>query len=335
LDNLTHTLVGLMLSRAGLNKLTPHATPILLLAANVPDIDIVTAFGGSLSYLDAHRGYTHALLVLPLMALLAVLPVFLLTFRKTKWRRCWRGALVAASVGVLSHLLLDWTNMYGIRMLLPFSSDWLRLDITNVVDFWIWAMLLFGVAAPLLSRLVSSEIGARSGTGRGTAIFVLVLLGGYEYGRFLLHQRAVLTLESRLYQDAAPLRVSAIPGAANPALWRGIVETNGFMVIGTVNLLQEFDPSEGTLYYQADAPRQIAAARATPVFQRYLRFSPNPLWRVIPAEKPENAFRVTAVDPRFGNPREGRFGAEAVVDPQGRVIESDFSFGPIGAVRKD
>jgi hypothetical protein len=43
--------VGLALSRAGLNRLTPQATAILLLAANAPDIDVVSAAGGSLAYL--------------------------------------------------------------------------------------------------------------------------------------------------------------------------------------------------------------------------------------------------------------------------------------------
>src|SRR5262252_6337057 len=37
MDNLTHTAIGLFLSRAGLNRLTPRATAILLLASNAPD----------------------------------------------------------------------------------------------------------------------------------------------------------------------------------------------------------------------------------------------------------------------------------------------------------
>ena len=65
MDQLTHTAVGLFLSRAGLKRWTPLATPILLLAANAPDIDIVTAAGGSLNYLHYHRHLTHSLLGCP------------------------------------------------------------------------------------------------------------------------------------------------------------------------------------------------------------------------------------------------------------------------------
>ena len=65
MDPLTHTATGLFLSRAGLNRLTPQAAPILMLAANAPDIDIVTTAGGSLNYLHYHRHLTHSLAAMP------------------------------------------------------------------------------------------------------------------------------------------------------------------------------------------------------------------------------------------------------------------------------
>ncbi len=71
----------------------------------------------------------------------------------------WKMAFPVAMVGVASHLALDWTNVYGIRLLLPFSARWLRLDITSVVDPWIWTGLLLSVIAPALARLVGGEIG--------------------------------------------------------------------------------------------------------------------------------------------------------------------------------
>ena len=79
MDNLTHTAIGLFLSRAGLNRLTPRATPILLLAANAPDLDVVSWFGGSLNYLHYHRHLTHSLAALPLMVILSVAAVRLRT----------------------------------------------------------------------------------------------------------------------------------------------------------------------------------------------------------------------------------------------------------------
>ncbi len=126
MDNLTHTLTGLMLSRAGLDRLTPRAGAILMLAANTPDIDTVTALGGVYTYLDHHRGFTHGLPVLPLMALLPTLAAGLWPRRPAGFS--WLYAYLLACIGLASHLLMDWTNVYGIRLLAPISGDWFRLS---------------------------------------------------------------------------------------------------------------------------------------------------------------------------------------------------------------
>ncbi len=221
MDPLTHTLTGLALSRAGLNRLNAYATPILLLAANAPDIDIAALAGGSVSYLHYHRYITHAFFAIPFLAWLPVLVVRLFARKPFDWK--W--AYLVSVLGVLTHLLMDWTNAYGIRFLLPFSSRWYRLDILSLVDLWIWAVLLIALLAPALARLVSSEIGARPGSGRGWAIVALSFLLLYSCGRFLLHERALATLDSRLYEGAVPVRVAAFPRADSPFRWAGLVET--------------------------------------------------------------------------------------------------------------
>src|SRR5215467_680887 len=160
MDPLTHTATGLFLSRAGLNRWTPLATPILLLAANAPDSDIVTLAGGQLNYLHFHRHLTHALIAMPVMAILPVLLVRAVARKPVRWL----GAFAAAMIAVASHLLLDLTNAYGVRLLLPFSARWLRLDLMNIVDLWVWGVFLLAIAAPFVGRLVGSEIS--SGTSK-------------------------------------------------------------------------------------------------------------------------------------------------------------------------
>lgn len=73
MDNITHSLTGLALSRAGLNRFTPHASWILFLSANAPDCDVLSAFGGALRYLNYHRHLTHSLLFIPVLPLLPLL----------------------------------------------------------------------------------------------------------------------------------------------------------------------------------------------------------------------------------------------------------------------
>src|SRR5437588_5837978 len=100
MDQLTHSATGLFLSRAGLHRVTPYAGVILMLAANAPDIDIVSAVGGPLTYLHYHRYLTHSLALLPLIALLPVLAVRLFARQPLRWP----GAYLISAAGVASHL---------------------------------------------------------------------------------------------------------------------------------------------------------------------------------------------------------------------------------------
>ena len=329
MDPLTHTLTGAALGRAGLNRWCPRALPLLLLAANAPDIDIVTAAGGELAYLDGHRHLTHALVLAPLLAAaVAALVLFVRPGQIDRRRNWWRMWLVAL-VGVLTHLLLDWTNVYGIRLLLPFSAQWFRLDTVHIADPWIWMILGLAFAVPFVSRLVSAEIGAKATPGRGAAIFALVLLFGYEAGRTQLHNRAVATLQSRLYAGAAPGRVIALPDAVNPLRWTGLVETASFWSVQDVNLMGEFDPGAGRTLYKPDAVKALDDAAKTRTFERFLAFSQAAYWRVLPVEEPAQGVRVEALDLRFGMPARSRFCASALLDRNGTVLEQRFRFGPL------
>ena len=310
MDNLTHTLTGLVLSRAGLNRYYARPALVLLLAANAPDIDVSSLIGGPIDYLQYHRYYTHSIAMAPVIGALPML-VACVASRSMKG---WKAAYLLSLIGVASHLLLDWTNTYGVKLLLPFSLRWLGLDITNIVDLWIWGVLLLAALGPLVGRLVSSEIGAQPGTGRGLALFALCFLLTYEYGRFLLHRRVLEVLNSRMYQGAAPIQVAAFPaGAGNPMMWTGWVRGASFSKRYAINLLSEFDPEAGTTFHQPDDTPAMDAARQTFVFQKFSEFAQYPLWRVTPVPEPEDGKLVELRDWRFA------FAAEAIVDRDNRV----------------
>jgi len=87
------------------------------LAANAPDMDTYGFFTDSLTYLQVHRGYTHALVFAPLVALVPLLLVKV--FTRTRLTMATAITYIGCLVAVLSHLLLDWTNVYGVRLMLP------------------------------------------------------------------------------------------------------------------------------------------------------------------------------------------------------------------------
>ena len=225
MDNVTHTLVGLMLSRAGgfnSNKARGEkARPLMImLAANAPDMDTYNFFTDNLAYLQVHRGYTHALPFAPLVALVPLLLVK--AFTRTRFTLVTLATYAGCLIAVLSHLLLDWTNVYGVRLMLPFNAKWYRLDSTDIIDPVILGVLLLAVAAPALSRLVTSEMGGRkrTGPGRGWAWFALLAVLLYDTGRWMAHDRAVSIVDSYSYRGAPAERVSVFPVRFTVMRWR-------------------------------------------------------------------------------------------------------------------
>ena len=325
LDNLTHTLTGLMMARAGINRKIPSAGLLMMIAANAPDLDIVSGLGGTATYLNIHRGITHSLIAAPVMAAIAVVIVALIRRRKLPWLSMW----LAAIAGVLSHLLLDWTNAYGIRLLLPFSSEWLRLDTVYVVDVAIWAILLLGVAAPALGKLVSSEIGAKPTRGTGWAIFALATLSIYEAGRYVAHERALSILNARIYAGTAPVRVAAFAQSLAPWAWKGVIETSASYVVFYMDLRDDFDPSSGKEFFKAEPSPRIEAAKHTREFDSLVRYSSFPLWKVTAGSDPQSRARVELFDLRFGTPASPGLQASGFVDGSNRVEDPAVKFGPL------
>jgi inner membrane protein len=322
-DNLTHTLTGLVLSRAGLNRISPHATLVLVLAVNAADLDVAAGLAGPAAYLHYHRGPWHSFVAMPVLALLVVALVRVLLRKSFSWPR----AFLVSLIGVASNPLSDYTNTYGVRLLWPFSPRWMHADFIPILDPWILALLAGALFFPWLLGVVSSDIGAKKGTGRGMAVFVLCVVALYGFGRYMLHDRAVAMLDARLYQSQTPLRVGAFPLLGNPFRWTGVVEGSGFFqVLPDLNLLEEFDPSAGAVYYKPEPRPEIDKARGTESFRGFLEFSQWTLWRVAPVSEPENGVQVEALDLRFGTPDQPHFAARAIFDGSGRLLNSALHF---------
>jgi inner membrane protein len=148
MENFSHTLFGLSLAKAGLERTTPLATTALIVSSNLPDIDNLTwVLGGTVSSLQHHRGITHGFVGL---VVLAAGLTFGLTFLDRRFRlrsdpfrrpiRPFRIFLLSC-LGGLGHTFMDFTNVYGVRPLAPFSQRWFYGDLVFVADPWIWLIL--------------------------------------------------------------------------------------------------------------------------------------------------------------------------------------------------
>src|ERR1043166_220414 len=155
MDNLAHSLVGLTSAKAGLEKLSPYATTVCVISANLADADFVSLFfGDRWTLLQYHRGITHSIigtLVIGFLVPAIVFSVELLFARARKLKARIRpaGLLLASLLAAATHPILDWTNNYGIRPLLPWSARWFYGDLVFIVDPYIWLGL--GAVAFLLT----------------------------------------------------------------------------------------------------------------------------------------------------------------------------------------
>jgi inner membrane protein len=236
------------------------------------------------------------------------------------------GAWLSCILVILSHLLLDWTNVYGIRMLLPFSDRWLRLDITNVVDPVIWLILAVALAVPSLLGLVSSTIGARktSGLKRGWAWVALATLLAYEGLRWNSHEKALGGLNALLYMDEPAINVYAFPDSFGTMQWRGVVEGENFFYEMPVDFSGNFTMRGAKLDYKIGQAPTVDAAKKTRTFQVFESFNQVPFWRISPLV---DVTRVDLVDLRFGSITRSGFTATAMVEPDGLVRDVKFGFG--------
>jgi inner membrane protein len=323
MDNLTHSLLAVALSRAGLNRLTPHATPLILLAVNLPDLDAISVAGGEIAYLDAHRGVTHGFLAAPLLALLPVI-LFRYGLRKPV---PWLGAWLLSLVGTLSHLGMDFVTAYGTRLASPFNDVWYQWPVLFIIDSVLVTVLLLSMAGPALSKLVAAEIGAKPGSGRGWAIFALVFALCWMGGRGMVRARVTELLESRVQGGARPLRVMALPTTFSPFKWRGLVETEGFYAIHEVNILLGFDPEAGLTLSKPRQEEVMRAAKRSPVLARFLNFAQWPVWRIVPMDDPPGAQRVQVFDLRFSD-HGSAFRTVVEVDASGRILRETFRIRP-------
>lgn len=297
------------MGRAGLNRKTALATLTLTLAAEAPDLDVLGRFGGPAFGFAHHRGFTHSFLGTLICAAFVVGFVYLIW----RLRGCkikdpnlpprWGLLFGYACLAGLSHILLDFTNNYGVRPFWPFSEKWYSWDIVFIVEPVMLALLILGLLVPAIFGLVDREIGIQKRGPRGRLAASLALAGVVlMWGvRDYEHRRAVNALESREYQGVDPLRVSAYPTWINPFHWYGVVETPAFFALAPVNSsAAEVDPEgEMELRYKPEETPVTLAAKRSYLGRVYLDWAQYPITETEELSGAQGGYIVHFQDLRF------------------------------------
>src|SRR5262245_1720733 len=302
MDNLCHTLAGAALGEAGLKHRTSLGMSTLVIASNLPDID-VGVFATNTLAMSFRRGWTHgvlALVVLP--TALAAVMVWWDRSRRARGSAAqsepanFQWLLVAACIGTWLHVFMDYLNSYGVRLLMPFSNRWFYGDALYIVDPWLY--LILGLAVALARRLstrrgVPIAFPARWGLA-AAACYMAVMFGANLWARHTVSQG--LTRAGR----PSDTRFMVTPVFANPIRREVIIDTGeryekGFLWFEP---LPHFRPA-GYGVDKNDTNPAAQEAAATPRFHAYLQWSRFPFFVVEPAA---GHLRVYLNDYRYSGP---------------------------------
>jgi inner membrane protein len=232
-DNVTHTLIGLIAGESVAAETRPSAqglaaparrallVGVAVIGSNTPDLDLLVSFSGgpsgNLDYMLRHRGYTHTVLgCLALALILYGCAEAWLRYRRLEPSRRDRGLLLAVAIFATGlHLVMDYLNSYGVHPFWPVENRWSYGDSVFIVEPLYWV-----AAAPLLCSL-------RSRFARlvfALALVAIVAVGAL--GRLLTPASCILLAASALTLVFLGSRVSLRSAArVGAALWLGVTLT--------------------------------------------------------------------------------------------------------------
>ena len=195
MDLLIHSAAGAFIGWAlPQQREGPSAAPLVIAGALLPDADtFIEPFLNPQSGF-AHRGFTHSLLGVAVLAPLAAL-VAVLLFRAKRYGRV--VALIA--IGMFSHVLLDLPTPMGTRFFFPFSNKYVHLDVLGYLDWTLFSLALF--------VLLATWAYAKRDTAVRRGILSAVLLSSLSWWLFSEWPTQALTFAATVEEATeAPLR---------------------------------------------------------------------------------------------------------------------------------
>src|SRR5580704_12906121 len=120
MEPVTHALTSFALGRAGLNKITRAATPMLLVSGLIADVDWVTRLAGAETFLRGHRTMTHSLAGTTAIIAAVAAAAWFIGRKYTKYAVGIFPALAISAIGASAHLFLDMLNGCGVKLFWPF-----------------------------------------------------------------------------------------------------------------------------------------------------------------------------------------------------------------------
>ena len=307
-------MAGWALGQAGLKQKTRKGLAALILAANMPDIDV---FFGNAPWdpLAIHRGFTHGLVggVLVMPPILAGL-LWLLDRWQVKRGAVFKSGLpihfgwllALCYLGALTHPLLDLQTTYSVQLLSTFSNRWFHSDSLFIIDLVLWVVLAG-------SLIISGRREAKGREWRRMPQAAIAFALIYIAANLAVSQ----TAEAKVRRWAGGRPADAIFTSPPPALFwqRGLVwrEVDCYRR-GTYDPFRGFGQVSDCSPTYMDLPVVRQAIAADPSMRKFLKWSILPQADVV---REPCQVRVAIGDARYGQGRRSRLARETVMPVPG------------------
>jgi inner membrane protein len=308
MDSLTHGLLGLAIG--ALRRADRDRTAVLLacvLAAEIPDVDYLWPADNSVLHsLKAHRGLSHSLLAVPLVAFAAT-ALTKLIFRRAQAVTMFLWCLPAV---LFAHLLADaWTG-WGTRLALPFSDARVTLDWMMVID------PLFTL--PLL-------VGALWGVRKRTLIRRAVLTGATVSCAYLAARIAIRAELTSRVQESYPSAetIQVFPSWFGPIHWRYVAVFAERYAVGRVSAFAA--PQEQAIHRRAHGDGLSPLANSNETVREALAWARFPIANERP--RAPSGRELSIADLRYHLNGAPTLSFRIDLDERGRVVSATLDRG--------
>ena len=237
MDSLSQLALGSAVSVAVMGRRTAVWKAALWggVAGTVPDLDALVDFGDAVSNMVLHRGQSHGLFNLTLLAPLIAWAVSRIHGQRELFTRWW----LALWLVLFTHPLLDYFTIYGTQLLQPFSSYPFGLGSMFIIDPLYTLPLVIGVVASLIIR---RPTGLR---WNGVALAFSCLYLGWSVAAQQMVKSVVR--DDLAARGITGAKVMVTPAPLNTVLWRVVVMRQD----------QQLEGYEEGFYSLLDADRKI------------------------------------------------------------------------------
>lgn len=223
MDPLSQGTIGATLAQSASNKQKVKAATLMgCFGGLVPDLDIlIQSPADPLLFLEFHRQFTHALVFIPLGALLVALVMHRIVGKGLRFRESYLFALL----GYATHGLLDACTTYGTQLLWPFTNERFAWNNVSIIDPIL--------TLPVLGLIIVGVIRQKPLLGRIAVIWALSYL---LFGVFQRERAETAGYALAASRGHEPVRLEAKPGFGSMLLWKIVYETGDSFHVDAVRV---------------------------------------------------------------------------------------------------